>query len=121
MSRKDYTKYSNQPVPPVQAELEKVEDIVEEPVVEVEQSVEEPVVGVEQPVEEVVEQKMGVVVNCTKLNVREFHDPDAEVVCTINASTNLIIDEDESTDEYYKICTEAGVEGYCMKKFIAVI
>ena len=110
MSRKDYTKYSNQPVQPAQAEIEEAEEIVEEPMVEA-----------EQPVEEVVEQKMGVVVDCVKLNVREFPDPNADVVCTINASTNLIIDEDESTDEYYKICTEAGVEGYCMKKFIAVM
>ena len=120
MSRKDYTKYSNQPVLPVQSKIEEAEAIIEEPMVEAEQPVEEPVVEVEQPVEEVVEQKMGVVVNCTKLNVREFPDPDAEVVCTINASTNLLIDDEEFTDEYYKVCTEAGVEGYCMKKFIAV-
>lgn len=110
MSRKDYTKYADKPVSPVQSKIEEAEAIIEEPVVEA-----------EQPVEEVVEQKMGVVVDCVKLNVREFPDPNADVVCTINASTNLIIDEDESTDEYYKICTEAGVEGYCMKKFIAVM
>lgn len=110
MSRKDYTKYSNQPEQPVQEKIEEVEAIIEEPVVEV-----------EQPVEEVVEPKMGVVVDCVKLNVRAFPEPDADVICQINASTNLLIDEDESTNAYYKVCTEAGVEGYCMKKFIAIV
>jgi hypothetical protein len=31
-----------------------------------------------------------------------------------------MIDEKESTEEFYKVCTAAGIEGFCMKKFIAI-
>jgi len=40
------------------------------------------------------------------------------VICTINCHAEVEIDELESTDDFYKICTASGVEGYCMKKFI---
>lgn len=62
-----------------------------------------------------------VVANCTKLNVRDAADKDANVVCVIAEGTELTVDVDNSTEEFYKVYTQAGeilVEGYCMKKFI---
>lgn len=104
MSKKDYTKFSNKPE-------EKIEPVV-----------------VEEVMEEVVEEvkpadpmTIGVVVDCVKLNVREAPSSKAPVVCVVNASMNLMIFESESTEDFYKVCTESGAEGFCMKKFIEII
>jgi len=68
----------------------------------------------------VQEVKIGIVANCKKLNVREKPTVEAPVVCEIVCQTEVMIDEKESTEEFYKICTAAGIEGFCMKKFIAI-
>lgn len=70
--------------------------------------------------EEISEIKVGIVTNCRKLNVREEPKLDAAVVCEVICQTELMIDEKESNDEFYKVCTAAGIEGFCMKKFIAI-
>jgi len=64
--------------------------------------------------------KIGLVSNCKKLNVREKPTVEAPVVCKIVCQTELMIDEKESTEEFYKVCTAVGIEGFCMKKFIAI-
>ena len=64
--------------------------------------------------------KIGLVSNCKKLNVREKPTVEAPVVCEIDCQTELMIDEKESTEEFYKVCTAVGIEGFCMKKFIAI-
>lgn len=64
--------------------------------------------------------KIGLVSNCKKLNVREKPTVEAPVVCEIVCRTELMIDEKESTEEFYKVRTAAGIEGFCMKKFIAI-
>ncbi len=66
-------------------------------------------------------EKTGVVVDCLKLNVREAPNANANIVCVIDASTNLVIIEEESTDEFYAVCTASGAEGYCMKQFIKIL
>lgn len=63
---------------------------------------------------------LGVVSGCQKLNVREEASTEADVVCEILKDTEVMIDEENSTNDFYKICTGAGVEGFCMKKFIAI-
>lgn len=66
------------------------------------------------------ETKYGVVADCENLNVREAPNPDATVVKIIDKDSEVMIDESESTDDFYKVCTASGVEGFCMKQFIAV-
>lgn len=63
---------------------------------------------------------IGIVANCIKLNVREEPRADATIVCEVACQTELMIEEAESTEEFFKVCTAAGIEGFCMKKFIAV-
>lgn len=75
----------------------------------------------EEPAIEPVEEQVYGVVNCAKLNVRVEPDKNAEVEAVIVESTKLLIDESESTDEFYKICNEYGLEGFCMKKFITIL
>ncbi len=68
----------------------------------------------------VQEVKIGVVVNCKRLNIREGPTVDAPVIGEVACQTELIIEEADSTEEFYKICTASGIEGFCMKKFIAI-
>lgn len=62
----------------------------------------------------------GVVVNCARLNVREEANGDAEILGIINKGDAVEIDVDESTDDFYKVYTAKGLEGFCMKQFIRV-
>lgn len=62
----------------------------------------------------------GVVTDCTRLNVRAEADPNARVIDVISALTEIVIDAGASTDEFYRVHTAEGIEGFCMKKYIAV-
>lgn len=62
----------------------------------------------------------GAVSGCKLLKIRTNPDQSAAPICTIKESSKVLIDEKESTEEFYKVCSETGVEGYCMKKYITV-
>lgn len=94
--------------------VEHVEDVVEE-VAEM-AKVEE----VAEPELEPEEYQMGNVVNCVKLNIRAASDPHAEIVKVVDKGTEVMIYLDESTGDFYKVCTESGIEGFCMKQFIKI-
>lgn len=90
-------------------ETDKIDEIVEDDL-EVE---------VEEIVETVPESMYGKVFGTDRLNVRANPSMDAEVVCRINKDDVVLIDENLSTDDWYSICTENGMEGFCMKEFIS--
>ena len=78
---------------------------------------------VDQPVEEAPkkETKVGIVANCEKLNLRRspLKDSDgANIITELLPGVAVVIDEDESTPNFYKVTTETGLDGYCMKQFI---
>ena len=137
MSNKHYTQYSKfnseETILINNPELE-VEDTVEEKVdepidgqiviPEVEPIVPEPVIPepiIPEPVVESENRKFGKVSNCKKLNIRKLPSRDAEIVSELIEGSEVMIDEKESTTLFYKICTEHGIEGYCMKDFIKVV
>lgn len=82
--------------------------------------------NVEEPIVEEVKQEIvlvdGIVSNCELLNIRKESSKDAEVLCTIGVNTMVKVDltVDKEAEEFYKIVTPNGVEGYCMKKFITI-
>lgn len=132
MSKHDYTKHSNknnkyENKSRIERKFESADEMVEtvnnqkhevvdlNPVVVSEPEVVAPTVPeMEAP------KNLGKVVDCVKLNVREEPNTKASVVFEIPVGSTVFIDETCSTDEFYKICTEHGVEGYCMKKFIEI-
>lgn len=127
MSNKDYTKYAKmadnvvEPIPEMVSEPIP-EMVIEQPAVEV---TPEPVFETEpEPVVEpevVIEpRKIGRVYNCAKLNVRAAAKFNSDVICEIPCNTEVEINEDDSTGDYYKICTSSGIEGFCMKTYISV-
>lgn len=62
----------------------------------------------------------GTVVDCYRLNIRSGPSIDAEVLCEIPVDTKVKILESEFTEDFYKVVTGAGVEGYCLKTFIKI-
>ena len=62
----------------------------------------------------------GIVTNCVRLNIREAPIITAKILSEVNINSKLIIDEPESTEEWLKVYTETGIEGFCMKKFITI-
>lgn len=60
----------------------------------------------------------GVVANCSKLNVRAEPSLFADVVCVLDAETDIKIDVAQSNRDWFKIYTAIGAEGYCMRKFV---
>lgn len=64
---------------------------------------------------------IGVVTNCSKLNVRKTPNVNSSVSGVINLNDEvMIIDIEKSTDEFYKVRTESGLKGFCMKKYIKI-
>lgn len=63
---------------------------------------------------------LGVVTECVKLRVRSTPEIADNVLAEIILASEVLVDLKESTDEFYKITTEVGVEGYCMKQYINI-
>lgn len=63
---------------------------------------------------------IGIVTDCQVLNIRTTPSGDAGIPCTVHALSELMINLAESTEEFYKVCTAAGVEGFCTKKYVAI-
>lgn len=63
---------------------------------------------------------IGVVTDCLKLNIREKSSKDSRVVTVVTCLDKLEIDIGDSNDDWYAVCTATGIEGFCMKKFVAV-
>ena len=61
----------------------------------------------------------GVVVNCSKLNVRAEPTTDADVLTTLDVGSEIMIDNARSTHEWLKITTAAGIDGFCMRRFVS--
>lgn len=128
MSKNRYTNYQNMSANTEPKVVPNPVEVVDDAVVtQAEEAVE---VTIETPVEDAVKtpvkedkkvsSKVGVVSGCNKLRVRKAASLSAGVVGIIDESSAVVIDDTDSTTEFYKVCTEAGVEGYCMKKFITV-
>ena len=58
-------------------------------------------------------------VNCAKLNVRVSPSTTALVVCVLERGSKVSI-TDDSDPNFYKVYTETGAYGFCMKQFITV-
>ena len=81
-------------------------------------------------VEEVVEPKIveevykpekcrkGFVIGCTRLNIRKKPNINSDVVCVVDAGTELFIINSDSTNEWFEVIEADGEKGYCIKKYV---
>lgn len=60
----------------------------------------------------------GVVSNCAKLNVRAEPNVTADIVSVLDNNSEINIDVAKSDKNWFYVCTAAGIEGYCMRKFV---
>ena len=122
MSKKRYTQYSK--FSEEESEVEAEEETVEE---NESAAIEQPLEGqttipeVEPEVPEAEIRKFGKITGCKKLNIRKLPSRDSEIISELVEGSEIMIDDNESTALFYKICTEHGIEGYCMKNFIKVL
>ena len=108
---------------------------VEETVNEVEESINETEETTEEVTEEVTEPEVivpniedgvenneviGKISGFEKLYVRKEANKDSEPVGIVTDKDDLSIDVAHSTDDFYKVITSNGLEGYCVKEFVKI-
>lgn len=135
MSNHNYTQYSNNKKyndtvkvePDVCAEeiaTPELDDVVATAMATVNETPVEPaeIKMVDETVEPMVVAKTvdGKVIKCAKLNVRENPSLDAGIVCVLDADAEIEIDIEKTTDEWANVYTAAGIEGYCMRKYVEI-
>ena len=104
----------------ITAESVKMDEVVSGQIAAVEEEVEVEAVEEILAEEPVVVSLIGAVSGCELLNVRKTPVVADNVVCTLKQDELVVIDVRESADGWYKIYTEAGIEGYCMVQYIAI-
>ena len=60
------------------------------------------------------------VANCLRLHIHAEPDLDSDIVCKARYLTEVLVDPVSSTQDFYKICTAIGAEGFCKKEFITI-
>lgn len=124
MSNHNYSQYSKMNAPANEPKTEETVEVANETaiqdgvVIEVPAEVAEVKMEPEKTIESLPNTITGVVTNCAKLNVRAEPSITANPVCVLDAAAELEVIMSESTDEWFKVCTATGIEGYCMRKFI---
>lgn len=63
---------------------------------------------------------IGIVVNCKKLNLRTKPSKAANIIYEMPADSKLTINLDRSINGWFNVCTESGLEGFCMKEFVSI-
>ena len=112
-------------------EVNETVEQVEETINEVEESTKE----TEETTEEVTDQEVivhsidnnvenneiiGKISGFEKLYVRKEASKDSEPVGIVTDKDDLSIDVAHSTDDFYKVITSNGLEGYCVKEFVKI-
>ena len=116
-------------------EVNKTIEQVEETVNEVEESTNEAEETTEEVTEEVTEPEVivpsiennvenneviGKISGFEKLYVRKEASKDSEPVGIVTDKDDLSINVANSTDDFYKVITSNGLEGYCVKEFVKI-
>lgn len=69
---------------------------------------------------EVTEEVIGKIIEFEKLYIRKEADKNSEPVGIVTNKDYLSIDIIHSTDDFYKVITSNGLEGYCVKEFVKI-
>ena len=102
-------------------EVEETTNEIEETTEEVTNEVTEPEVivpSIENNVEN--NEVIGKISGFEKLYVRKEASKDSEPVGIVTDKDDLSIDVARSTDDFYKVITSNGLEGYCVKEFVKI-
>ena len=100
----------------IEESINETEKITEETINEVEESTNE----IEETKEEVTEEVIGKIIEFEKLYIRKEANKYSEPVGIVTDKDYLSIDIMHSTDDFYKVITSNGLEGYCVKEFVKI-
>ena len=70
---------------------------------------------------ESIVESIGVVDYCTQLNIRKEGNVGAEILEIVNAGEHVSVNISESTNEWYRVKTKSGINGFCMKEYISIM
>lgn len=73
----------------------------------------------EEVVTEASEPLVGMVANCSKLNLRKDPSKENEPLLVLTAGTRVTVYPERSTDTWYFVKVNS-VEGYCMKDYVTI-
>lgn len=97
-------------------EVNETVEQVEETINEVEESTNK----IEETKKEITEEVIGKIIEFEKLYVRKEASKYSEPVGIVTDKDYLSIDIIHSTDDFYKVITSNGLEGYCVKEFVKI-
>lgn len=60
------------------------------------------------------------IVNCLRLHIFSEPSLESEIVCKIRYLTEVEIDLNNSTEDFYKIYTAIGAAGFCQKNLVTI-
>lgn len=113
-NRRNYNQYANKeetaPVEEIEESIDTTETVEENEVVTEETEV------IEDKTPDEVPKPVYGVVNCSKLNIRRGPSIDTASLCIVEGGSKL--DIEQFNEEWFKVLTEDGISGYCMRKFI---
>ena len=113
-NRRNYNQYANKeettPVEEIEESIDTTETVKENEVVTEETEV------IEDKTPDEVPKPVYGVVNCSKLNVRRGPSIDTASLCIVEGGSKL--DIEQFNEEWFKVLTEDGISGYCMREFI---
>lgn len=78
----------------------------------------------EEPVKEeqnVTKPVKACVTGCDKLYVRSKPEKGSDAITTIDKDDQVIVLDMNASDEFYKVETKNGTNGYCMKTYMAIM
>lgn len=79
-----------------------------------------PVEKTEANVQEEPKKVSGIVVDCNRLNIRTKPSINSQPVGNVTVNSEVIINLNQSNNEWFKVITKDGVEGFCMKKYVKI-
>ena len=114
------TKEVNETVEQVEESINEVKELTDEVQETIEEVIEPEVIvpSIEDGVEN--NEVIGKISGFEKLYVRKEANKDSEPVGIVTSKDDLSIDITHSTDDFYKVITSNGLEGYCVKEFVKI-
>lgn len=114
------TKEVNETVEQVEESINEVKELTDEVQETIEEVIEPEVIvpSIEDGVEN--NEVIGKISGFEKLYVRKEANKDSEPVGIVTDKDDLSIDIIHSTDDFYKVITSNGLEGYCVKEFVKI-
>lgn len=66
------------------------------------------------------DQVLAVIDNCEEACVYEEPSSDSDILGMLKQGSEVIVDLNDSTDDFYMLYTKYGLGGFCLKEFVSI-